>query len=94
MKYKKVFSALAEKGALEVYMYIYYCCTTKNYASFEDIRKEEKMNKSTLRRITNRLSRCKLIKSIHPDNEPDGRRRVYVVESPELAEIVRQIFTI
>ena len=94
MKYKKVFSALAEKNALEVYMYIYYRCTTGDFASFEEISKEQKMNKSNLRRITNRLSRCKLIKSIRPIKEPDGRRRVYIVESPELAEIIRQVYTL
>lgn len=91
--YKKIFTALSAKGVIDVYMYIYYRGTTEEYPSFEEIRQELKMAKGTLRRITNRLSRCDMIQSVQPEGE-DGRRRVYIVENPELAEIIRQVYTL
>lgn len=92
--YKKIFTALSAKGVIDVYMYIYYRYTTGKYPSFDDIRVALKMAKGTLRRITNRLSRCDMISSIHPENEQDGRKRVYIVENEGLAEILRQVYTL
>ena len=92
--YKKVFSALASKGVIDVYMQIYYGCKTEEYQSFENIRKELRMSKDTLRKLTNRLSRCGLISSAQPYETDDKRKRVYVVDNPELAELVNQIYNL
>ena len=88
--YKGIFSALATKGAVEVYLYVYRKCKVKEYPSFDEIRTELKFNPNTLRRITNRLSRYDLIYSAQPDGE-DGRRRVYLVSSPALAMMIESI---
>lgn len=78
--------------ALEVYLYIYYKCKTEEYPSFDEISSVLKLNKNNLRRITNLLSRNNLIYSGQPQNAIDKRRRVYLVENPELAENILKIY--
>lgn len=92
--YKKIFSALSAQRAIDVYMFIYQKCSTEEYAKFEDICEELKINKNTLRRITNLLSRNNMIYSAKPFGERDGRKRVYLVEDPKLADLILQIYTL
>lgn len=89
--YKKIFNTLASKGAIEVFLQIYSGCKTEEYPSFEEIRKSLRMSKFTLRRITNRLSRGGLICSGKHKDSSDGRKRVYMIENAELANLLEQI---
>lgn len=90
--YKKVFGALSSKGVIDVFMQIYLGCKTEEYKSFQEIKDSLKINKNTLRRITNRLSRCGLISSAQPIESKDKRKRVYIVEDSKLADLIEQIY--
>lgn len=90
--YKKVFGALSSKGVIDVFMQIYFGCKTEEYKSFQEIKDSLKINKNTLRRITNRLSRCGLISSAQPTESKDKRKRVYIVEDSRLADLIEQIY--
>lgn len=90
--YKKVFGALSSKGVIDVFMQIYLGCKTEEYKSFQEIKDSLKINKNTLRRITNRLSRCGLISSAQPTESEDKRKRVYIVEDSKLADLIEQIY--
>ena len=92
--YKKIFSSLSATRAMDVYMCIYLHGKKEEYPMFEEIAKELKMNKNTLRKLTNLLSRNKMIYSAQPNKEADKRKRVYLVEDNRLAELLLQIWTL
>ena len=83
-KIQKTFKALSMKGALEVYLTIYSGCRIEYYLTFKQLAYKLDLNENTLRRITNNLSRNKLIKSITGFR----RERVYVVVDSKLADKV------
>lgn len=91
MKYNLIFSALAVKKALDVYMSVWQGCKTEEYCSFEDIRKELRIGKSSLRRITNRLSRVGLINNLKDPQSEDKRKRVYCVSSAYFANTLEEL---
>ena len=72
-------------------MEIYNGCLIQDFKSFEALRENRRMDKNTLRRITNRLSSCGLIKSLRDTRIPDGRKRVYVVVDLGVAEAIRNL---
>ena len=73
------------KGALEVYLLVYSGCQTEYYTNFESLVKLSGIKPDALRRITNNLSRAKLIKSIKYGT---GRERFYVVYDKEEAFLI------
>lgn len=83
-KIQKMFKALSMKGSLDVYLMIYAGCKIEYYLSFKDLAEKLSFNENTLRRITNNLSRNKLIKS----QSGVSRERVYVVSDGSFAEKV------
>lgn len=87
--YKNVFSALATKGGIEVYLYIYHMCKTEQYPSFEDIRVDTGLKVDTLRRLTNRLSRYGLIYSSQIPS--GGRQRVFKVTNSAVAKLIESL---
>lgn len=91
MRYNLVFSALSVKKALDVYLEIWFGCKTEEYRSFEEIRKSLHLGESTCRRITNRLARVGLIKSLIDSRQDDKRKRVYVVSSGYFANTLENL---
>lgn len=85
MKYNLIFSALAVKKALDVYLFIWEGCKTEDYHSFEEVRKTLRLGVSTCRRITNRLARVGLIESVKDTRYDDKRKKAYVVCNPNFA---------
>lgn len=85
MKYDLIFQALSIRHALEVYLEIWQGCKTEEYRSFEEIREAINIKKESCRRITNRLSRLKLIKSIKNPNSEDKRKRIYIITNSYVA---------
>ena len=81
-KIRKIFKALSMKDAIDVYMLIYAGCQTEYYASFNDLIKLSTIKEHSLRRITNTLSRVKLIKSV----KGIGKSKYYIVTNKEVAE--------
>ena len=90
MNYRNVYRALSMKNSINILMDVYEGCKTEEYKTFADLKKPYKMSEFTLRRITNRLSSCGLIKSIKANRE-DGRARVYVVENADLCESIKYL---
>lgn len=88
MNYRNVYRALSMKNSLNILMDVYEGCKTENYKTFADLKKPYKMSEFALRRITNRLSSCGLIKSVKGKKE-DGRTRVYVVVNVDLCELIK-----
>lgn len=88
MNYRNVYRALSMKNGVNVLMDIYAGCKIEEYKTFSDLKKTYKISEFSLRRITNRLSSCGLIKSIKANRE-DGRARVYVVENADLCESIK-----
>lgn len=86
-KTQKIFKALSMKDALDVYLTIYAGCKIEYYLTFKQLAMKLSINENTLRRITNSLSRNKLIKSI----SGFGRERVYVVVDSKLADKIIDI---
>lgn len=86
MNYRNVYRVMSVKNAYIVLMEIYNGCKTDDFRSFQDLRESIRMNKSTLRRITNRLSSCGLIRSIKDNRMFDGRKKVFVITDKELVE--------
>ena len=88
MNYRNVYRALSMKNSINILMDIYEGCKTENYKTFADLKKPYKISEYALRRITNRLSSCGLIKSVKGKNK-DGRTRVYVVVNADLCELIK-----
>lgn len=82
MKTRDVFRVLSIKHAEDVLWDIDALCKKEEYPSFVELSERLNLNKETLRRITNRLSRVGLIKSV----KSVGRQRVYVICDSELNE--------
>ena len=91
MNYRNIYRALSVKNALNIYMEIYNGCLTEEYKSFENLRQSFKIGKDSLRRITNRLSSCGLIKSLKDTHIGDGRKRIYVVVDLEITENIKNL---
>lgn len=91
MNYRNVFRALSVKNAYSVLREIYEGCLVNDYRSFEDLKECLKMNKSTLRRITNRLSACGIIESVRDNTIKDGRKRAFIISDQELIEKISDI---
>lgn len=91
MNYRNVLRALSVKHSYMVLREIHQGCINANFMSFDDLRKKLNINKSTLRRITNRLSACGLIKSIKNDLQNDGRKRVFVPTDIHLVSILSDV---
>lgn len=90
MNYRNVYRALSMKNGVNVLMDIYAGCKIEEYRTFSDLKKTYKMSEFSLRRITNRLSSCGLIKSVKGKNE-DGRTRVYVVVNAGVCESIKYL---
>ena len=90
MNYRNVYRALSMKNSINILMDVYEGCKTEDYKTFAELKKPYKMSEFTLRRITNRLSSCGLIKSVKGKNE-DGRTRVYVVVNADLCELINSL---
>ena len=86
MNYRNVYRALSIRDAFIVLKEIHDGCLVCEYRSFDYLKDNLKINKATLRRITNRLSNCGLINSVKDSSIGDGRKRVYVVTDTELVE--------
>lgn len=91
MKYDKLFKTLAIKHSIDVLLLIYLKSKTEEYPTFEYLRKELHLANSTLRRVTNALSRNKIIKSVIPNTGEDRRHRVYVICNTEVTEQIYQM---
>ena len=90
MNCRNVYRALSMKNSINILMDVYEGCKTENYKTFADLKKPYKMSEFALRRITNRLSSCGLIKSVKGKKE-DGRTRVYVVVNVDLCELIKRL---
>lgn len=88
MNYRNVYRVLSVKNSINVLMDIYEGCITEEYKTFADLKGLYNMSEFSLRRITNRLSSCGLIKSIKHGGR-DGRERAYVVCDPKICESIR-----
>jgi predicted transcriptional regulator len=86
MNYRNVYRVLAVKDALNILIDIYEKCKIEEYMSFNDICKKYKKSEPSIRRITNRLSRSGLVKSIKNPNSENGRSRVYIVSDATLCD--------
>lgn len=91
MNYRNVYRALSVKNAFAVLKEVYQGVLENNPRSFDDIQKNLKINKSTLRRITNRLSSSRLIISAKYEYLTDKRKRVYVIWDSFLIEMISKI---
>lgn len=91
MNYRNVYRALSIKNAYLVLKDIYDGCLVCEYRSFDTLKNNLRINKATLRRITNRLSNCGLINSIKDSSITDGRKRVYVITDSELMEKISEL---
>ena len=91
MNYRNVYRVLSIKDAFSVLWEIYNGCMTEEYKTFENIRESLKMNKNTLRRITNRLSRSGLIQSSKSTSYHDKRKRVFVIIDSELFKKISEL---
>ena len=87
---KNIYKALSIKNAVNVFLLIYSGCKVEYYLSFQDICDKLSINPNSLRRITNSLSKAKLIKSVKDIYSKDKRKRVYIADST-LAELVLEI---
>lgn len=87
MKYREIMRVMSVKHASDVLFEINNSCKIEEYLSFKELVGRLKLNKNTLRRITNRLSRARLIKSVKA-NTADKRERVYVVCDAKLTEML------
>lgn len=79
MKANKVFKAISMKHSIDVLAEIDYLSERCDYPTFKELVINTKLNKNTLRRITNRLSNVGLIKSTKCEDCTDKRERVFVV---------------
>lgn len=86
MNYRNIYRVLATKDALNVLMDISEGCKVEQPVTFADLHKMYKLSKPSLRRITNRLSRCGLIRSSKDTTSSDGRKRVYIVRNMSLCD--------
>ena len=84
-KIQKIFKALSMKGAIDVYMLVYGGCQTEYYTNFNDLLRMTTFKPDALRRITNTLSRAKLIKSVKYGT---GRGRYYIVSEKDSAHMI------
>lgn len=91
MNYRNIYRALSIKNAINVLMTIYQSCQIEQYLSFSDIEESLKIEKHSLRKITNRLSSCGLIVSTKDTNGADGRSRVYVVSNANICEKIKEL---
>ena len=91
MNYRNVYRALSVKNAYLVLREVYKGVLENNPRSFDDLQKNLKLNKSTLRRITNRLSASRLIFSSKYEYMNDKRKRVYVIWDSFLIESISKI---
>lgn len=91
MNYRNVYRALSVKNAFAVLKEVYQGVLENNPRSFNDLQKTLNMNKSTLRRITNRLSASRLIVSAKYEYLSDQRERVYVILDSYLIESLSKI---
>lgn len=89
-KIQKIFKALSMKGAIDVYMLVYGGCQTEYYTNFNDLLRMTGFKTDTLRRITNNLSRAKLIKSVKFGT---GRERYYIVYEKETANMIYMLLS-
>jgi predicted transcriptional regulator len=90
MNYRNVYRALAIKDAINVLFSIYEGCKIEEYLTFDDIVKKLNKPRGNIRRITNRLSSCGVIRSIKA-NTQDKRKRVYVVNSVTVCDLIKEL---
>lgn len=90
MNYRNVYRALAIKDAINVLFNIYEGCKTEEYLTFEDIVKKLNKPHGNIRRITNRLSSCGLIRSVKA-NTQDRRKRIYVISSVAVCDLIKEL---
>lgn len=90
MNYRDVYRALSVKDALNTLMEIQILNSVDVPCYFETLTKNLNIDKHKLRKITNRLSRCKLIKSVRKPFSPDGRKRVFVITDRDVVDMIRE----
>lgn len=91
MNYRNVYRALSVKNTYLILREIYEGCLVNDFRSFDYLKTCFKMNQSTLRRITNRLSACGLIESKKTSTSEDKRKRVYVICDQQLIEKISDV---
>jgi DNA-binding MarR family transcriptional regulator len=91
VKYRNIYRVLATKDAISILNDIYEGCKTEQYLTFSEIKKIYGKSIPSLRRLTNKLSRSGLIKSVKSQNGKDGRTRVFVVTNPDLCDKILEI---
>ena len=91
MNYRNVYRALSVKNAYLVLKEVSRGVAENNPRSFDDLKEKLKMNKFSLRRITNRLSACDLIVAMKSTNLSDGRKRVFVITDKFLLDKIFEL---
>lgn len=91
MNYRNVYRALSVKNAYAVLKEVYQGVVENNPRSFDDLKEKLKMNKFSLRRITNRLSSCDLITAMKSTYLSDGRKRVFIISDKFLLDKIFEI---
>lgn len=89
MNYRSVYRVLSTKDAISVLFDIYEGCKIEQYLTFSELRKKYKKSEASLRRLTNRLSRSGLIKSVKSNQVTDKRARVFIVTDAKMCDEIK-----
>lgn len=93
MNYRSVYRVLATKNAIDVLFDIYEGCKVEQYLTFSQLRERYKKSEPSLRRLTNRLSRSGLIKSVKSTQSKDKRTRIFIITDAKICDMINA-FTI
>lgn len=88
--YRNILRAASVKYAYEVLREI----DNSGSSTFKELMNKTQLSEYTLRRITNRLSRVGIIKSIKGNSEDKRERLFVIVDSPIIKRVVDFIFYI
>ena len=88
--YRNILRAASVKYAYEVLKEI----DNSGSSTFKELMNKTQLSEYTLRRITNRLSRVGIIKSIKGNSEDRRERLFVIVDSPIIKRVVDFIFYI
>jgi DNA-binding MarR family transcriptional regulator len=91
VNYRNIYRVLATKDAVSILADIYEGCKKEQYLTFSEIHKIYRKSIPALRRLTNKLSRSGLIKSVKSQTGEDGRTRVFIVTNPDLCDKILEI---
>lgn len=93
MNYRSVYRVLSTKNAIDVLFDIYEGCKVEQYLTFSQLRERYKKSEASLRRLTNRLSRSGLIKSVKSTQSKDKRTRIFIITDAKICDMINA-FTI